>query len=70
MEMRNLRQRFGAFVFAAVLAAIVGNAAPLFADMGGPTRDRCAFVAGLALKVPGDSVAADFFRALYIGWDC
>jgi hypothetical protein len=68
--MRNLRQRFGAFVFAGVLAGIIGSSVPAFADIGGAKRNTCAFILGLSLKVPSDSPAASVFRAMMIGYDC
>ena len=67
--MRNLRQRFSAFMLAAVLAGVVGSATT-FADRGGPTRDTCAFVLGQILRVPADSAAAAVFQAFFIAWDC
>lgn len=68
--MRNLRQRFGAFVFAGVLAGFLGSAVPAYADIGGATRNTCAFVAGLLFKVPADSGAAGVFRAMLIAYEC
>jgi hypothetical protein len=68
--MRNLRQRFGAFVFAGVLAAVIGSAVPVFADMGGTKRNTCAFILGQLFKVPSDSGAATMFRALFLSYDC
>jgi hypothetical protein len=70
MEMRNLRQRFGAFVFAGVLAGVLGSSIPAYADIGGTKRNTCAFIAGLIFKVPADSTAADVFRAMLISYDC
>ncbi len=67
--MRNLRQRFGAFVFAGIIAAVLGSATA-FADMGGPTRSTCAFILGHVLKAPADSAAANVFRTFYLSWDC
>jgi hypothetical protein len=66
MEMRNLRQRFGAFILAGILA----GSATAFADIGGPNRNTCAFILGHILKAPADSGAAVVFRAFYIAWEC
>ena len=67
--MRNLRQRFGAFVMAGIMAGVLGTVTT-FADMGGPNRNTCAFIFGQILKAPVDSAAADVFRAFYLSWDC
>ena len=67
--MRNLRQRFGAFVMAGIMAGVLGSATT-FADMGGPTRNTCAFILGHILKAPTGSAAADVFLAFFIAWDC
>lgn len=67
--MRNLRQRFGAFVMAGIMAGVLGTATT-FADMGGPTRNTCAFILGQMLRVPADSAAASVFKAFYLSWDC
>ena len=71
--MKNLRQRFGGFVLAAMLAAILGNATPAFAEtgqIGGSAKNTCAFVSGLLMKVPADSGAAVVFTAMLIAFDC
>jgi len=71
--MRNLRQRFGAFVAAGVLAMILGSASPAFADtgtIGGTAKNTCAFVSGLLYKVPPDSGAALVFKSIMIAFDC
>jgi hypothetical protein len=67
--MRNLRQRFGAFVLAGIMAGVLGSATA-FADIGGPNRNTCAFILGHILKAPANSGAADVFRAMFIAWDC
>jgi hypothetical protein len=69
MEMRNFRQRFGAFVLAGMMAGVLGSATA-FADMGGPNRNTCAFILGHVYKAPADSAAAAVFRAFYLSWDC
>jgi hypothetical protein len=69
MEMRNLRNRFGAFVLAGIMAGVLGGATT-FADMGGPNRNTCAFILGQIAKVPADSTAASVFRAFFVAWDC
>ena len=66
--MRNLRNRFGAFVIAGLMAAVLGGATT-FADMGGQ-RNTCAFILGKILKAPSDSQQAAVFRAFFIAWDC
>jgi H+/gluconate symporter-like permease len=71
--MRNLRQRFGGFIVAGMLAAILGSATPAFADtgaIGGNGKNTCAFVAGLLEKVPADSGAALMLLAVYAGFNC
>lgn len=50
--MRNKRQFVGAFVIAAVL----GSAMPLSADMGGARSSTCATVLGMAEKALPDFV--------------
>lgn len=64
--MRNLRQRFGAFVLAGVLA----GSATAFADMGGPNRNTCAFILGHIEKAPEGSAAALVFQAFFLAWNC
>ena len=66
--MRNLRQRFSAFMLAMVLAGVVGGATT-FADMGGQ-RNTCAFILGKILSAPADSQQAAVFRAFFLSWDC
>ena len=60
--MRNLRQRFGGFIVAGILAAVLGTTTtPAFAEigqMGGNGKNTCAFVLGMLFKVPADSGAA------------
>ena len=71
--MRNLRQRFGAFIGASMLAMMLGSATPAFAEtgtMGGNGKNTCAFVAGLLYKVPPDSPAAVLFTSIMIAFDC
>jgi len=72
--MRNLRQRFGGFIVAGILAAVLGTTTtPAFAEigqMGGNAKNTCAFVLGMLFKVPADSGAAAVFKALYIAYDC
>jgi hypothetical protein len=51
--MRNKRQFVGAFVIAAVL----GAAMPLSADMGGAKSSTCGVVFGMAMKALPDFVA-------------
>lgn len=67
--MRNLRQRFGAFVLAGVMAGVLGSATT-FADIGGPNRNTCAFILGHILKAPTGSAAADVFWAFFVAWNC
>jgi len=67
--MRNLRNRFGAFVLAGIMAGVLGSAT-IFADMGGSQRNTCAFILGKIYKAPADSVQATVFRAFYFSWDC
>ena len=66
--MRNLRNRFGAFVLAGIMAGVLGSATT-FADMGGQ-RNTCAFIFGKVVNAPADSVQASVFRAFYLSWDC
>ena len=72
--MRNLRQRFGGFIVAGILAAVLGTTTtPAFAEigqMGGNGKNTCAFVLGMLFKVPSDSGAAAVFQALAIAYDC
>jgi hypothetical protein len=71
--MRNLRQRFGGFIVAGILAAVSGPPhAGLCRDrqMGGNAKNTCAFVLGMLFKVPADSGAAAVFQALSIAYDC
>ena len=71
--MRNLRQRLCAFVAATMLAIVFGGVTPAYADigtMGGKAKNTCAFAAGLLLKVPADSGAAEMLKALLAGFDC
>jgi hypothetical protein len=53
--MRNLRQRFGALIVAAAMGVLmVASSAPMYAaGMGSTGSDACAFVSGIAQKVPG-----------------
>jgi putative flippase GtrA len=72
--MRNLRQRFGGFIVAGILAAILGTTTtPALAEtgqIGGAAKNTCAFIAGMLFKVPADSGAATVFQALYLAFDC
>jgi hypothetical protein len=72
--MRNLRQRFGGFIVAGILAAVLGTTTtPAFAEigqLGGNAKNTCAFVLGMLYKVPADSGAAAVFNALAIGFGC
>jgi putative flippase GtrA len=72
--MRNLRQRFGGFIVAGILAAVLGTTTtPALADvgqMGGTAKNTCAFIAGMLFKVPADSGAAAVFQAFYIAFSC
>lgn len=70
--MRNLRQRLVAFTAATLLAVIIGGVSPAYADgvMGGPTKNTCAFVAGMFFRVPPDSAAASVFKAILVAYDC
>ena len=58
--MRNKRQFVGAFVIAAVL----GAAMPLSADMGGKNSSACAAVIGMAMKALPD-FAADLLWSMW-----
>jgi hypothetical protein len=81
VEMRNLRQRFGAFVLAGVLAAAMfGTTSPAYAGalsadgtIGGSGKNACAFVEGLLMKipegVPGTTVAVGLGK-LALLWAC
>ena len=53
--MQNLRQRFGALAVAGVMGLMmVASSTPMYAaGMQGPGADACAFIAGVALKIPG-----------------
>jgi hypothetical protein len=55
MKMRNLRQRLGALVVAAAMGIMmVGASAPMYAaGLSSPGSDACAFIAGIAYKIPG-----------------
>jgi hypothetical protein len=55
MEMRNLRQRLGALVVAAAMGVMmVATAATTHASgLSGPGADACAFISGVAMKIPG-----------------
>jgi hypothetical protein len=72
--MRNFRQRFGGFIVAGILAAVLGTTTtPALADigqMGGNAKNTCAFIAGMLFKVPADSGAAAVFQAFYIAFEC
>ena len=50
--MRNKRQLTAALM----IAAILGTAMPLSADMGGGKRSSCAFIVGMAEKALPDHV--------------
>jgi hypothetical protein len=52
--MQNLRQRFGALAIAGLGAIMmIVSSAPMYAaGMSGPGADACAFVEGVAMKVP------------------
>jgi hypothetical protein len=78
--MRNLRQRFGAFVLAGVMAAVMFGATPAYAGalsadgtIGGSGKNACAFVEGLLMKipegVPGTTVAVGLGK-LALLWAC
>jgi hypothetical protein len=54
--MRNKRQLTAALM----IAAILGSAMPLSADMGGGNRDSCFYIEGLALKVAGNGLKLVF----------
>lgn len=60
--MRNKRQLAAALMIAAVL----GSAMPLSADMGGSQKSTCAFVIGMAAKVLPDHVAEKWLEH----WGC
>ena len=51
--MRNKRQLGAAFV----LAAVLGSAMPLSADMGGSRSSTCGVIIGMAMKALPDFVA-------------
>jgi hypothetical protein len=82
MDMQNLRQRFGAFVVAAMVAGVmIGTASPAFAGavtsdgtIGGSGKNACAFVQGLMLQipdgVPGATIAVDALGTLATLWGC
>ena len=59
--MRNPRQFVGAFVLAAMMAALLGTARPASADIGapgGPKKGTCGFLQGILYKMPDDVAAA------------
>jgi hypothetical protein len=59
--MRNPRQFVGAFVLAAMMAALLGTASPASADSGapgGPSKGTCGFLQGILYKMPPDVAAA------------
>ena len=58
--MRNPRQFVGAFVLAAMMAALLGTARPASADTGapgGPNKGTCGFLQGILYKMPDDVAA-------------
>ena len=61
--MRNLRQRLGALVVAAAMGIMmVGASAPMHAaGLAGTGADACAFIAGVAMKIPGGIPGTQIF---------
>jgi hypothetical protein len=55
MDMKNLRERFGAVLVAGAMGVVmIASSAPMYAaGLNSPGADACAFVAGIAMKVPG-----------------
>ena len=53
--MRNLRQRLGALVVAATMGIMMAaSSAPMYAaGLQSPGSDACAFIAGVAMRIPG-----------------
>ena len=53
--MKNLRERFGAVAVAGAMGVLmVANSSTMYAaGMSSPGADACAFIAGVALKIPG-----------------
>ena len=68
--MRNPRRFVGAFVLAAMMAALLGTASPASADIGapgGPNKGTCGFLQGILYRMPDDVAAkiGPIFESLF-----